>query len=50
MYIEKERATETERETEKHMKNLKLKFDRKSCEYDGSCNNNYYFSDNKDKK
>ena len=31
-------------------KNLKLEFDKKSCQYDGNCNNNYYFSDNKNKK
>ena len=31
-------------------KNLKLKFDKKSCQYNGNCNNDYYFSNNKDKK
>ena len=25
-------------------------FDKKSCQYDDKCNNNCYFSDNKDKK
>ena len=30
---------------QKHMKKSKLKFDRKSCQYDDNCSNNYYFRD-----
>ena len=33
---------------QKQTKNLK--FDKKSCQYDDNCNNNCYFSENKDKK
>ena len=33
---------------QKHTKNLKLKFDKKSYQYDDNCNNNRYFADNKD--
>ena len=35
---------------QKHTKRLKLKVDQKSCQYDDNCNNNYYFSDIKEKK
>ena len=35
---------------QKHTKNSNLKSDKESCQYDGNYNNNYYFSDNKDKK
>ena len=40
----------TDANQQKHAKIEKLKFDKKSCQYDDNCNNNYYFSDNKDKK
>ena len=35
---------------QKHTKNPKFIFDKKLCQYDDNCNNNYYFRDNKDKK
>ena len=35
---------------QKHTKRLKLNVDQKSCQYDDNCNNNYYFSDIKEKK
>ena len=37
----------TDANQQKHISNLKLKFERKSYQYD---NNYYYFSDNKDNK
>ena len=39
----------TDANQQKHTKNLKLKSDKKLCQYDDNCNNNYYFIDNKDK-
>ena len=35
---------------QEHTNNLKLKFEKKSRQYDDNYNNNYYFIDNKDKK
>ena len=32
----------------KNTKKSNLKFDKKPCQYDDSCNNNYYFSNNSD--
>ena len=39
----------TDANQQKHTKNLKSTFHEKSCSYDDNCNNNCYFSDNKDK-
>ena len=39
------------RANENQQKQRKIQsFDKKSCQYDDNCNNNCYFSDNKDKK
>ena len=39
----------TDANQQKDTKNSKSTFYKKLCQYDDSCNNNYYFSDNKDK-
>ena len=43
-------AGRTHANQQKRTKNLKLKFNKKSCQYNDNCNYNYYFSDNKNKK